>query len=151
MVHFFYLTIMVNLNLPLYHIFYYEEENINNALMIKELLKKGNKQCQISHLLGIKKEKVSYQARYNLRTSQEKSKKLKDIYIQAIQRWATNKTTSPISSRKITSKINSVLRKRNELDKRGKPITVHYNIVNDYLKQYFGKPRKIRKIFYMPK
>ena len=50
-----------------------------DALMIKELLKKGYKQCQISLLLGIKKEKVSYWARHELRTSQEKSKKLKDI------------------------------------------------------------------------
>ena len=117
--------------------------------MIKELLKKGYKQCQISLLLGIKKEKVSYWARHELRTSQEKSKKLKDIYIQAIIRWATNKTTSSMSSRKIASKINSILRKRNEVDKRGKPITVHYTTVNNYLKKYFGKPRRIRKVFFM--
>ena len=121
----------------------------SDALMIKELLKKGHKQCQISRLLGIKKEKVGYWAGFNLGTQQEKSKKLKDIYIQSIQRWATNKTTSSKSSRTIASKINYVLRKRNEVDKRGKPITVHYTTVNNYLKQYFGKPRKFRKAFYM--
>ena len=42
-------------------------------------------------------------------------------------------------------KIN--LRKRNEVDKRRKPISFHYTTVNNYFKQYFGKHRKIRKVF----
>ena len=119
--------------------------------MIKELIKKGYKQCEISSILDIKKEKVSYWARHDLRTSQKKCKKLKDIYIQAIQRWANNKVTRSMSSRKIATKINSVLSKRNEVDKNGKPITVHFTTANNYLKQYFGKPRKIRKVFFMSK
>ena len=44
-------------------------------------------------------------------------------------------------SRKIANKINSVLRKRNEVDKKGKSITVHYTTINNYL--------KIRNVFYM--
>ena len=35
------------------------------------------------------------------------------------------------------------------MDKRGKSITVHFTTVTNYLKQYFGKPRKIRKVFFM--
>ena len=35
-----------------------------DAIMIKQLLKKGYKQCDIARLLDIKKEKVSYWARY---------------------------------------------------------------------------------------
>ena len=121
----------------------------SDGLMIKELIKKGYKQCEISRILDIKKEKVSYWARHDLRTSQKKCKKLKEIYIKTIQRWANNKVTSSMSSRKIATKINSVLSKRNEVDKNGKPITVHFTTVNNYLKQYFGKPRKIRKVFFM--
>ena len=120
-----------------------------DALMIKKLIKKGYKQCDISRILGIKKEKVSYWARHDLKDSQKKCKKLKDIYIRAIQRWANNKVTSSMSSRKIASKINSILKKRKEVDRKGKPITVHFTTVNNYLKQYFGKPRKIRKVFFM--
>ena len=108
-----------------------------DALMIKKLIKKGYKQCDISRILGIKKEKVSYWARHDLKNSQKKCKKLKDIYIRAIQRWANNKVTSSMSSRKIASKINSILKKRKEVDRKGKPITVHFTTVNNYLKQYF--------------
>ena len=104
-----------------------------DGLMFKQILKKGNKECQIP-FLGIKRKKVNYWARNNLRELKEKSKKLKNIYIQTIQRWTTDETNSSMSSKKISSKINSVLRKRNEVDKRGKSITIHYSIVNNYLK-----------------
>ena len=122
-----------------------------DALMIKKLIKKGYKQCDISRILGIKKEKVSYWARHDLKDSQKKCKKLKGIYIRAIQRWANNKVTSSMSSRKIAGKINSILKKRKEVDIKGKPITVHFTTVNNYLKEHFGKPRKIRKVFFYQK
>ena len=83
-----------------------------DALMIKELLKKGYKQCDIARLLDIKKEKVSYCSRHEIKTSQRKSKKLNDIYIHTITRWANNKATSAMSSRKIANKINSLLIKK---------------------------------------
>ena len=113
------------------------------------MLKKGYRQCEISRLLKIKKEKVSYWARPELRTSQKKKKKLNDIYLDVIKRWANNKTTSAMSSRKIANKINSVLRSRNELNKKGKPLSINFTTVNNYLREYFGKPRKIRKVFYL--
>ena len=96
-----------------------------NALMIKEFLKKGYKQCTIARLLNIKKEKVSYWARQEIKDSQRKSKKLKDIYIDTIKKWANNKVTSAMSSRKIANKINNLLIKRNEVDKNGKQLTIH--------------------------
>ena len=117
---------------------------------LKRLLKKGYKQCMISRLLNINKEKVYYWARHDLRTSQNKSKKLKNIYIDRIKRLANNKVTSSMSSRKIANKINRLLIKRNELDKNGKQISVHYTtVIFYYLKQHFGKPRKIRKVFFL--
>ena len=120
-----------------------------DALIIKEMLKKGYRQCEIARILKIKKEKVSYWARHELRTTQEKKKKLKDIYINIIKRWANNKTTSAMSSRKIACKINSVLKKRNEFNKNGKKLLVHFTTVNNYLRDYFGRPRKVRKVFYL--
>ena len=54
-----------------------------------------------------------------------------------------------MSSRKIANKINNLLIKRNEVDKNGKQLTIHYTTVNNYLKQHFGKPRKLRKVFYL--
>ena len=120
-----------------------------DALMIKEFLKKGYKQCAIARLLNIKKEKVSYWARHEIKNSQRKSKKLKDIYIDTIKKWANNKVTSAMSSRKIANKINNLLIKRNEVDKNGKQLTIHYTTVNNYLKEHFGKPRRIRKVFFL--
>ena len=122
-----------------------------DALMIKELIRKGLRQCEISRLLGIKKEKVSYWSRHEIKENQYKRKKLKDIYIETIRRWANDKATSQRSSRKIANMINSLLLKKNEVDQKGKQITVHYTTVNNYLKAYFGKPRKIRKVFYLTK
>ena len=116
-----------------------------DAVIIKELLRKGLRQCEIARLLKLKKEKVSYWVRIEIKDSQKKSKKLKDIYIDRLKRWTKNQVTSKRSSRKIASMINSVLMKRKELD------SVHFTMVNNYLKEYFGKPRKIRKVFFLSK
>ena len=116
-----------------------------DAVMIKTLLAKGLRQCEIVGLLGFKKEKVSYWSRTELKESQHKPKKLNEKYIKTIQRWALNKTTSQRSSRKIAAMINSILVKRKEFDSKGHQITIHYTTVNNYLREYYGKPRKIRK------
>ena len=121
----------------------------NDALMIKRLLRRGLRQCEIARLLGIKKEKVWYWSKTEIKEFQIKKKKLKDIYIQAIQKWANNKVTSQRSSRKIAAMINSVLANLKEVDKKGRPLTVHFTTVNNYLKEYFGRPRKIRKVFFL--
>ena len=120
-----------------------------DAVMIKTLLAKGLRQCEIVGLLGFKKEKVSYWSRTELKESQHKPKKLNEKYIKTIQRWALNKTTSQRSSRKIAAMINSILVKRKEFDSKGHQITIHYTTVNNYLREYYGKPRKIRKTFFL--
>ena len=122
-----------------------------DALMIKALLNKVFRQCEISRLLGLKKEKVSYWAKTEIKFSQRKPKKLNDFYIEKIIKWAKNKVTSQRSSRKIANMINSVLNKLNEVDRKGRPVTVHYTTVNNYLKEYYGKPRRIRKVFFLSK
>ena len=95
----------------------------NDALMIKRLLRRGLRQCKIARLLGIKKEKVWYWAKTEIKEFQIKKKKLKDIYIQAIQKWANNKVTSQKSSRKIAAMINSVVANLKEIDKNGRPLS----------------------------
>ena len=89
--------------------------------------------------------------RTEIKSFQFKKKKLKDVYIQVIQKWATDKVTSLMSSRTISYKINSLLKKKNEVDNKGRPLSIHYITVNNYLKQYFWKPRKIRKLFFYQK
>ena len=43
--------------------------------------------------------------------------------------------------------INSILDKKREVDKNGKRVSVNFTTINNYLKEYFGKPSKIRKVF----
>ena len=73
--------------------------------------------------------------RTEIKSSQFKKKKLKDVYIQAIQKWATDKVTSLMSSRTISYKINSLLKKKNEVDNKGRLLSIHYTTANNYLKQ----------------
>ena len=82
-----------------------------------------------------------------IKDKQCKKKNLKDEYIRIIQKWANNKTTSFRSSRIISIMINSVLQKKGEIDKNDKILSVHFTTVNNYLKEYFDRPKKIRKIF----
>ena len=49
-----------------------------NTIIIKDFLKKGYKQFQISFFLEIKKEKLAIGFQYDLRMLQEKSKRLKE-------------------------------------------------------------------------
>ena len=41
--------------------------------------------------------------------------------------------------------------KKKELDSKSKQVSVHYTTVNNYLKKYFVKPRKVRKVFFLSK
>ena len=37
----------------------------------------------------------------------------------------------------------------NEVDQRNRPISLSYRTINNYLKDFYGKPRKIRKAFFL--
>ena len=65
-------------------------------------------------------------ANHDISPSQKKKKKLNDVYISRIIKWAKNKPTSSMSCRKIAQMINSVLEKKNERDEKGKIISVTY-------------------------
>ena len=54
-----------------------------------------------------------------------------------------------MSCRTMAQKINSVLEKRNEVDKKENIISVTYKTINNILKKYYGKPEKIGKLFFL--
>ena len=123
-----------------------------DAESIIKLLSMGYKQKEIVQILKLKKQKVSYWAikvKQNRIQNKKRKKKLKDIYLSRIIKWAKNKTTSTMSCRIISAKINSILDKRNEVDKRNRPLSISYRTINNYLKEYYGRPKKIRKAFYL--
>ena len=49
----------------------------------------------------------------------------------------------------IAIKINEKLKKNNELDKNGKLLSISKRQVNNILKEKYGKPLKIKKVFYL--
>ena len=62
---------------------------------------------------------------------------------------AKNKTTSAMSSRKIAAIINSELENENIVDKNNKPLTINHSTICNYLKEFYGRPKKIRKAFFL--
>jgi len=76
---------------------------------------------------------------------------LKEEYIQKIILWEKNKTISQRSCRKIAMMLNSVLKNTGEVDGNGNQITISFNTVNNILKKYYGRPKKIRKVFFLSK
>ena len=63
-----------------------------DAIIIKELLSKGWTQKKVAAFLKLSKQKVNYWAQHEIKTSQNRKMKLKDIYIQRIIKWAKKQT-----------------------------------------------------------
>ena len=116
--------------------------------VIKELLLKGWSQKKIAKFLNLSKQRVNYWAHHQIKSSQRRKTKLRDIYKDTIIRWAKNKPTSSMSCRKIAAKINRVLKLKKEFDNKGKILSVSYKTVNNILKEFYGRPKKIRKVFF---
>ena len=122
-----------------------------DAVLIKNLLERGFSQNDIAKLLNFHKTKVSYWAKTEIKDEQKRRKKLDKKYVDRIIDLAKNKTTSAMGTRKIAAIINAELEKEGVVDKNNKPIYIHHVTVSRYLRQYFGKPRKIRKTFFLNK
>ena len=78
----------------------------------------------------------------------KKGKKISQFYVDKIISLTRNKTTSTISCRKIARIINISFKKRNIMQ-NGKPLNISFKTVRNYLKEVYGKPKKIRKVFYL--
>ena len=110
---------------------------------VKTLLQKGYSQSWIAAKLKAKRQRVNYRSSHPLKTEQIKKRKLPDKYIQKIIDLAKDKITSTMSSAINTKYINLML-KRDKMN-----ITVSKATVCRILKKEYGKPRKIKKFFYL--
>ena len=54
-----------------------------------------------------------------------------------------------MSSRRIASIINADLERDNVLDRNNKQVTINHSTICRCLKTYYGKPKKIRKVFFL--
>jgi len=121
-----------------------------DAFLIKILLDKGASYADVCSILGISKSKVIYWAGHDIPTSKNNwRRKLPEEYFQKILSLAKNETTSTMSGRKICSIINRELEENHIVDKNNKPVMIHKSSVCRYLKDFYGKPKRIRKVFYL--
>ena len=115
------------------------------GITIKKLLAKGYSQIWVARKLKIRRQKVNYWAKNPIKTEQKRKRKLGDKYIKEIIALAENKTTSSMSSNRITNIINK------KLKEDGLNLSITKMTVCRILKQEYGKPRKIKKVFYLSK
>ena len=116
---------------------------------IQTFLAKGYSQAWISRKLGISKQKVNYWSKTSMKTVQYRKTKLSNEYIEKIIKLFEDKLTSDMSSRKIACIINEDLKNNHIIDKNGKIVQIEKTTVNRILKKALGKPRKIRKFFFL--
>ena len=116
---------------------------------IKYQMDRGLTNAQISKSLGIPESTVRYYRNRPDVKQIKRASKLPQKYIDKIYEIASNKTTREMPGGLIAIKINNMLKKDNVLDKNGKLLTITKSQVNRILKEKFGKPLKVRKVFYL--
>ena len=120
-----------------------------DAIAIKTLLDKGYTQARICRLLRLKKQKVSYWANTPIKTEIKRRTKLNEQYKKKIVDLAKDKLTSDMGARKIADIINKELEENNVRDTKGNILSIEKTAVNRYLKNALGRPRKVRRVFYL--
>ena len=104
------------------------------AATIKTLFKNKVRPIDIARKLKMSKQRVNYWIKTPIKSSQSRRKKLDKIYIDKI-----------ISLRKFANIMNA------QFQKEDINLSISKGTVNCYLKEAFGKPRKIHKVFHLTK
>ena len=92
---------------------------------------------------------MNYWTKTAIKTTSTHRRKLPEEYMKKILELAQNQATGGMSSRKICAIINAELEAKNILDCHNKPLEIHRSTVCAYLHDYYGKPKKIRKAFFL--
>ena len=116
---------------------------------IKYQMERGLSNAQISRSLGIPESTIRYYRKRPDIKEIKRASKLPQKYLDIIYKLASNKTTREMPGGLIAIKINEKLKNDNILDKKGKLLTITKSQVNRILREKFGKPLKVRKVFYL--
>jgi len=112
-----------------------------DAILIKSFLDKKYRPIDIAKEFNISKQKVNYWKKTEIKTEIHRRLKLNQEDIDKIIKLAENKTTSQMSCRKIANIMNT------QFEKEGKKTRISRTTVAKYLKNYFGAPIKMKKVF----
>ena len=121
----------------------------NKGAAIRFQMDRGMSNAQISKTLGIPESTIRYYRKRPNNLITKRSSKLPRKYIEEIYRLASNKTTREMPAGLIAIKINEKLKKNNELNKIGNLLSITKRQVNNILREKYGKPLKIKKVFYL--
>ena len=116
---------------------------------IKYQMERGLSNAQISKSLGIPESTIRYYRKRPDVKFIKRTSKLPQKYIDKIYQMASNKTTREMPGGLIAIKINNKLKKDKIFDKNGKVVTITKSQVNRILREKYGKPLKVRKVFYL--
>ena len=110
---------------------------------------RGMTNAQISRSLGIPESTVRFYRKRPNKLTTKRSSKLPKKYIEEIYRLASNKTTREMPTGLIAIKINEKLKKNNELNKKGRLLSISKRQIKNILREKYRKPLKIKKVFYL--
>ena len=105
--------------------------------------------AEISKSLGVPESTVRYYRKRPDNLEIKRASKLPKKFIDEIYQMASNKTTREMPGGLIAIKINEKLKRQNIRDKNGKLLSITKSQGNRILKKKYGKPLKIRKVFYL--
>ena len=112
-----------------------------DGVLIKKMIDKEYIPAYITKNFGFKKQKISYWKNTPIKKVIHRRSKLSEKDIQEIIKMAENQTTSNMGCRKIASIMND------KLEKEGKNLKVSKATVAEILKKYYGKPKKMKRLF----
>ena len=122
----------------------------NRAYFIKKLLEAGKKTGGVVELANCSKQLVSKYRKYDPKPRPiKRSLKLPERYKKFLINIAQDKPLGRYSSRFLAGTINRILWRRKVRDSKGRIMTVKHSTINSYLNKILGKPKKIRKVFYL--
>ena len=127
----------------------YMKKMTNKGAAIRHQMDRGMTNVQISKSLGVPESTIRYYRKRPKNLISKRSSKLPKKYIEEIYRLASNKTTREMPAGLIAIKINEKLKRNNERNKKGKLLSISKRQVNNILKEKYGKPLKIKKVFYL--
>ena len=121
----------------------------NKGITIRYLWSKNISKKEIQRKLGVSRQVVEYWLNKDENKPHTRKLKLPMKYIKKIVKLAENRPVSEMPSRKIAMIINAQLKKDKVLDYKGEILKIRHSTVCKYLDKFLGKPRKIRKVFYL--
>ena len=118
--------------------------------LINKLLEANKTTNEIMKIVNCSKQLVSKYRKYDTKPRPiKRALKLPEKYLNFLIRVAQDRPCGRYSSRFLARTINKILRARNIRDSKKRIMTVTHTTLNSYLNKILGKPKKIRKVFYL--